>query len=143
MKIWNDLNTKQKRNIIIGIIALITAYFVYRFVRKQQYTNVSFDRQNIPQVPTGSQGQTISWNPRPLAEEIFQNIEGWNVILYPETADKILALNNDQTIYLYNFYNQYLAQEYPSLTQLFDNEWDDWSGKYNKVVARLKGLGLR
>jgi hypothetical protein len=82
-----------------------------------------------------------------LAKEIYDNLEsgwfGWNLNTYPETAEKILALNDAQISQLYTYYNKNHAKDYPTLTQLFDNEWDDWDGKYDLVVDRLQGLGLR
>lgn len=141
-KFWSGLNKNQKRNIIIGIVALIVGFIVYRVLKKRQYTNVPFDKNNIPHIQTGV-STSIPWNPRPLAEEIYENLEGYNLYVYPETSEKILKLNDDQIIYLYNVYNQDFAEEYDTLTQLFENEWNQSLGKYDKVVARLKSLGLK
>lgn len=86
-----------------------------------------------------------TWNPSSLATEIAKNLEGYNFMVYPETADKILALNDQQLRILYDYYNKNNAVDYPSLTQLFENEWDDtlWGkSKYDMVVDRLKNIGL-
>ena len=42
----------------------------------------------------------------------------------------------------YNHYNQYYAQDEPTLTKLIDNEASDWEGSYRKAVGRLRSLGL-
>ena len=84
-----------------------------------------------------------AWSPHTLAVEISKNIEGWNLLyVYPETAEKILELSDDRLKILYDYYNKNYAKDYPTLTQLFENESDDWAGKYDLVVARLKGLNL-
>jgi len=91
--------------------------------------------------PSNDNG-VIEWTPFVLANEIYTNIEGYNFNVYPETAEKILALTDAQITRLYKYYNKYKAEDYDSLTKLFHNEWDDWSGKYNMVVDRLEGLQL-
>lgn len=87
----------------------------------------------------------IIWSPSTLASEIERNIEGYNFMVYPETADKILALNDPQLKSLYSYYNENNAVDYPTLTQLFENEWDDTlfgKSKYDMVVDRLRALKL-
>lgn len=92
--------------------------------------------------PSSDDNAVIEWTPFVLANEIHTNIEGWNLNVYPETAEKILALTDAQLTRLYKYYNKYKAEDYPTLTKLFHNEWDDWSGKYNMVVDRLEALQL-
>ena len=94
-----------------------------------------------PSTPTG-QPSTVQWNPNILAGEISRNLEGWNLATYPETAEKVLKLTDDQIKLLYVHYNKNFAKDYPTMTQLFENEWDDWGGKYNLVVDRLRAIGL-
>lgn len=99
--------------------------------------NAPVDYGQIPVLPGG-----VKWDPDPLAKEIAENFEGYNLYTYPETAAKISALQPEQLKLLYNHYNNYYAQDYPTLTQLIENEWSDWSGEYNKAVQRLKSVGL-
>ena len=43
----------------------------------------------------------------------------------------------------YNHYNQYYAQDYPTLTKLIENESEyPFSGEYQKAVSHLKSFGL-
>lgn len=146
MKALKNISPKQKRNLVIAIVVIVIVFVFYKNYKKLKYTTVPFDANNLPQIQTGGNGQSIPWNPEPLAREVFENIEGYNLRVYPETSEKILNLNNDQLIYLYNYYNRYLAQEYDTITQLFENEWNGWTGfgggMYNEVVAKFKSLGL-
>ena len=121
----------------------IISYAIYSFVIKQK-SNVAkapVDYGQIPEVYTAG-GKPVLWDPDPLAKECFENFEGYNLYVYPETAEKLLKLNKDQLKLLYNHYNTYYAQEYPTLTKLIDSEWSDWSGTYSKAVAKLKSAGL-
>lgn len=96
--------------------------------------------ETIP--PSSGSGNTSSYDPKPLAQEIYNKMEGWNWLVYPELSDKILALNDSQLRSLYEYYNNYLAEEYATLTLLFANEWNQSYGKYEQVVNRLKSLNL-
>jgi hypothetical protein len=146
MKALKSLTKKQKRNLIIVLVVIVLAYLVYNEWLKKQRTRVKFDPGNIPTLGTGVNGQAIPWNPEPLAREIYTNLEGWNFFYYIETSEKVLDLNNDQLIYLYNYYNQYLASEYDSVTKLFEAEWNGHTGingaRYDEVAAKFKALGL-
>lgn len=94
---------------------------------------------------TGSskpEDDAVNWNPDPLAKEISKNMEGWNLKTYPETAKKVLLLSDAKLKKLYTHYNKKYAKSYPTLTQLYENEWSDWNSLYGKVVDRLVKLGL-
>lgn len=141
-KKWKDLETWQK--VAVGGAVLGLGFIIYRGIK-------SFGAGNVQQVPvnpdllqyTTTTGTTMTWNPDPLAKEIYENLDGgWNLYVYPETTDKILKLQDEQIKALYNHYNQYYAEDEPTLTQLIDGEWDDWGGSYAKAVAKLKSLGL-
>jgi hypothetical protein len=93
----------------------------------------------------GSQGGGLSWSPNNLAQEIDDNLEGYNLMVYPETAHKVLALNDEQLRTLYHYYNENHAKDYSTMTQLFYHEWDDtlWGkSTYDMVVDRLKAINL-
>jgi hypothetical protein len=116
------------------------AFLLVRTIASYAGTNIKnapVDYGQIPVLPGG-----VKWDPDPLAKEIAENFEGYNLYTYPETAAKISALQPEQLKLLYNHYNNYYAQDFPTLTQLIENEWSDWSGEYNKAVQRLKSVGL-
>ena len=92
--------------------------------------------------PTYSSTNYPVWKPNVLAGEISRNLEGVNFSTYGETAQKVIALTDKQLRLLYTYYNTNLAKDYPTMTQLFENEWDDWNGYYNMVVDRLRAIGL-
>ena len=95
--------------------------------------------------PTGNTGTGIQWSPNTLAGEIFRNIEGVNWYYYYDTAEKILALTDAQLRVLYKYYNENLAVEFPTITQLFASEWDDFitsKSPYDMVADRFRSLGL-
>jgi hypothetical protein len=95
--------------------------------------------------PTGSTGTGIQWSPNALAGEIKSEIEGYNWYCKYSTSEKILELTDPQLKALYSYYNANEAEEFPTLTQLFDNEYSAhcaYDPKYKDVVKRLKGLGL-
>ena len=141
---WRKLPAWGK--IAIAILALILLLLlireVKRFMNKPKPVPVNW--QNVPIVGTSpTTGQTVYWDPAPLAMEISQKLEGYNFNTYPATVQKILDLQtDDQVKLLYNHYNKNYAKDYPTLTQLIDNEWPDWGGVYKAAVARLKALGL-
>lgn len=141
MKNWfNKLSPMWQ--VVVVVVALIIVLFIAREV-KYFFNKPRVNRNQIPVVGLGTQGEVIQWDPDPLAAEISENIEGYNLQTYPETAQKILDLQtDDQVKLLYNHYNSRYAKDYPTLTKLFENEWTDWGGTYGKVVSRLKGLNL-
>ena len=126
---------------LVVVIALIILFFIAREI-KYRWNKPRVDSSNIPVVGI-SGNQVIQWDPDPLAQEVATNLEGVNLKTYPDTAQKILDLQtDDQLKLLYNHYNEKYAQDYQTITKLFDNEWSDWEGKYAKVVARFKSLNL-
>lgn len=140
IKKWRDLSLLQKSAIIGGVG--ITAYALYKFAKGDNIKNAPVDYGQIPQV-FSSGGVPILWDADPLAKELFTNFEGYNFNGYPETTDKLIALNNDQLRLLYNHYNTYYANEYPTLTKLLDAEWAGiGNDSYSRAVAKLKGIGL-
>lgn len=92
-----------------------------------------------------SQNTGIQWTPNVLASEISRKIEGYNAFFYYDVAERILALTDAQLRVLYAYYNKNYAVDYPTITQLFANEWDDFyfsKSPYDMVVDRFKSLGL-
>lgn len=140
-KKWKEYGLLEKGAVFAGVgLAGFAVYSIVKNIRSN-VKKAPVDYGQIPQVYT-SGGKPVLWDPDPLSKEIFENIEGYNLNTYPETTDKILKLNNDQLKLLYNHYNAYYAQEYPTLTKLISAEWSDWSGSYNKAAAKLRGAGL-
>lgn len=136
---WRELPLWQRGAIIAGSL-LLTNYLL-----KQTYGSVEKAPVNygqIPQVYTTTGGQQVLWDPDPLAKEISNALEGYNMNVYPEVVKKILPLNQAQSSLLYNHYNTYYAVDEPTLTQLIENEWGDWSGTYAQAVSHLKSFGL-
>jgi hypothetical protein len=140
-KKFKDFSLFEKIGTVGGLG--IVGYAVYSFIKKTQgnVAKAPVDYGQIPEVYTAG-GKPVLWDPDPLAKECFENFEGYNLYVYPETAEKLLKLNKDQLKLLYNHYNTYYAQEYPTLTKLIASEWTDWSGSYDKAVAKLKSAGL-
>jgi hypothetical protein len=141
---FKKLYSKQTDGIklVIIVVAIIIALY---FLKKAKtfWETPAVNMRNIPSIGVSASGEQVKWSPDPLAREIFENIEGYNMSFYPDTAQKILDLQtDDQVILLYNHYNKTYASEHPTLTKLFDKEWDTVYGDYKKVVSRLKGLGL-
>jgi len=136
------LGTPEKVGIVAG--AGLLTFLVQRTVTSFGGMNVQKAPVDYGQIPTvfDSAGKPVKWDPDPIAKEIFENMEGYNLYTYPETTNKILSLQPDQIKLLYNHYNQYYADEFPTLTKLIESEWPDWEGSYSKAVARLKSLGL-
>lgn len=140
-KKFKDLSRPAQYGIVIG--SGVGLFLLYKGIK-------SIAGSNVKRVPVNpdlltyetTTGNIMTWNPDPLAKEIYENLEGYNLNTYPETTDKILRLQDEQIKALYNHYNQYYANDEPTLTQLIANEWTDWSGSYDKAVARLKSLGL-
>lgn len=140
-KKFRDFSFIEKIGTVAGLGVI--GYAVYSFVIKQK-SNVAkapVDYGQIPEVYTAG-GKPVLWDPDPLSKEIYENIEGYNFVTYDDTAEKLLKLNKDQLKLLYNHYNTYYAEDYPTLTKLFDNEWDSYRGMYAKAVAKLKSAGL-
>ena len=140
-KKFKDFSFIEKIGTVAGLGVI--GYAVYSFVLKAK-SNVAkapVDYGQIPEVYTAG-GKPVLWDPDPLSKEIFENIEGYNWNTYPQTTDKIIKLNKDQLKLLYNHYNEYYAQEFPTLTKLIDSEWSDYEGSYTRAVAKLKSAGL-
>jgi hypothetical protein len=138
---WKEFSPITKGAIIGG--GGLVLYALYKtYIKKSNIKMAPVDYGQIPVIYTGPGGQPVKWDPDPLAKEISQNFEGWNLNTYPETARKISGLQPEQTKLLYNHYNAYYAEDYPTLTQLIDNEWPDWGGEYTKAVNHLKSFGL-
>jgi hypothetical protein len=140
-KTWKEYGLLEKGAVVVGVG--LTGFAIYSIIKNFR-SNVKAAPVNYGQIPEvyTSGGKPVLWDPDPLSKEIFENIEGYNLNTYPETTDKIRKLNTDQLKLLYNHYNEYYAQEYPTLTKLLDAEWSDWSGSYNKAVIKLRGAGL-
>jgi len=138
---WKDL-TPITKGAIIGGGGLVLYALYNTYIKKGNIKAAPVDYGQIPVIYTSPGGQPVKWDPDPLAKEISQNFEGWNLLAYPETARKISALQPEQTKLLYNHYNEYYAEDYPTLTQLIDNEWGDPGGEYSNAVNHLKSFGL-
>lgn len=132
--------------IAVVLLAVLVVFLAFKKVKALLNSPrvAPINWSNMPIVGTNpNTGQGVYWNPDSLAKEIFQNLEGYNFKVYPETAQKILDLQtDDQVKLLYNHYNTNYAKDKPTLTKLIDSEWPDSGGIYKKAVARLKGLGL-
>lgn len=142
---FNKLPNAAK--LIIVVIIIILLFLAARQVKRvwNRPAKVKVDPSNIPALGNDSQGNQVLWDPDPLAREIHDNLEGYNFYTYRETSDKILSLQtDDQVKLLYNHYNKNYAKDYPTLTQLFENEWEyAWDdANYSAVVNRLKALNL-
>ena len=142
-KKFKDLSRPAQYGIVLG--SGLMAFLLYRGVKSLVGSNV----KRVPVNPDllkyeTTTGETRIWNPDPLAKEIYENLEGYNLSVYPETTDKILRLSDEQLKALYNHYNQYYAKDEPTLTQLIDGEWYVAVGRdsYQLAVSRLKSLGL-
>lgn len=95
--------------------------------------------------PSGQSGTGIQWTPNTIASEVATAYEGYNFWLSYRVANKVLALTDDQLRVLYKYYNKRHAKDYPTITKLFENEWDDYyfsKSPFDKVADRFKGLGL-
>src|SRR5690554_2524445 len=141
---FKGLSSTLQIAVVIGVVVFIVVLYrkVKPFLNKPPRANINWN--NMPVVGNDpSTGKGVYWDPDVLAKELSANLEGYNFRVYPETVQKILDLQtDDQVKLLYNHYNKHYATDYPSLTQLIDNEWPDTAGVYKKAVARLKGLGL-
>lgn len=118
----------------VVILAAVCGFAYYRY--RHRYIRKS--SEGTGRGTTSSTG----FNPDALAAEIKEKIEGYNLYVYPELAQDILSLTDEDLEILYYHYNEYYAEEYPTLTQLFDAEWDTWDGDYAHIVTRLEGMGL-
>lgn len=136
-------STGKTVGIIVGSVLLLTVlgFGINGLVKASREKREKEQQQLDGDSSSGGTGSGY-FNPDPLAKEIKKNIEGWNARTYPETAKKILLLSDNNLRTLYAHYNSKYAKEYPTLTQLFENEWSDWDGYYGKVASRLKKLKL-
>ncbi len=133
---------REERLFTVGEIVLVIGASVFAVYR---YNNRYIRKDSTAGGGPGGGTTTQSgFNPDALASEIKDKIEGYNIYVYPEVANDILALSNDELAALYVHYNAYYAEEYDTLTQLFDAEWAaSWSDDpYQGVVDRLQGQGL-
>lgn len=129
-----------------GLIAASIGVIIQSYDRQ-----VKIDWTKIPVIGFATNGNPLYWSPQPLATELAENLQGVNLLTYPETVRKINVLNNEQVKLLWNYYNKFLVRsgvgamllgEGRTLTSLIDNEWTDWGGDYERAVARFKSLGL-
>ncbi len=138
---WRDLSRLEQGGIIVG--GSIVLYLLYKGLTSEgNVQQAPVDYGQVPIVYTTPGGQGVLWDADPLAMEISNNLEGYNLYVYPETTDKIWKLQDQQLNLLYNHYNTYYAEDQPTLTKLIENEWPDTGGSYNKAVAKLRSLGL-
>lgn len=142
MKIWNDLNKKQKRNIIIGFIVLVLTIYVVRNWNKITYRfrplninfedgeniNISSDRKNI-----------IEGIARSLKTDIYDT--PWSGHDYtPYTSAN--NLTDNELAYLAKFYLRNMSRG--------NTLYDDMNGEYyitgsditSQLMSRLSSIGL-
>ncbi len=133
---------KEDRLFSVGEVVLMGGLLAFALYRH----NNRYIRRSTETGDDGGGGSstTSGFNPDPLAAEIYEKIEGYNLYTYPEVAEDILSLTDDELTALYVHYNAYYAEEYPTLTVLFDKEWSaTWTDDpYQKVVDRLQRIGL-
>ena len=140
-KKFKDLPFIQKAGIIGG--GALLGYIILKKVTAKNIKAAPVDYGQIPTAYTDPTGQPVKWDPDPLSKTIAEKLEGWNLFEYPELMPDIYGLQPEQTKLLYNHYNEYYAQDYPTLTQLIENEWSYLtSGEYQKAVTHLKSFGL-
>ncbi len=123
------------------VLAGITGFAVWRY-------NNRYIRKSSGGGGTGTTGGGVEtstgWNPEWIAGEIKDKIEGYNLYQYPDLAQQVLALNDEELTLLNTHYNQYFAEEYPTMRQLFAAEFMPWGlpQYYQSIADRLTGMGL-
>ncbi len=148
---WSQYEQGEKLGIIgAGIVVLGSAFLIANSYRRQ----VKIDWEQIPVVGYDYSGNPILWSPQQLANELADNLQGYNLFTYPETVRKINVLRNEQTKLLWNYFNRYkvetggnllnrlILSEGRTLTSLIESEWTDWGGDYERAISKFKSLGL-
>ena len=140
MKQWKDLPTWAKIA-LIGGGSLGAIWILRRLIGEGNIRPARVDYGQIPEVYVDPTGGSIKWDPDPIAADIADKLEGYNLMVYPEVNDLLAPLNPDQTKLLYNHYNTYYAQDEPTLTKLLEGEWTG-TNAYFPSITKLKQLGL-
>jgi hypothetical protein len=139
-KKFKDLPFIQKAGIIGG--GTLLGYIILKKVTAKNIKAAPVDYGQIPTAYTDPTGAPVLWDPDPLAKKLTA-LEGWNLYEYSELMPEIYGLQPEQTKLLYNHYNEYYAQDEPTLTKLIENEWEySFNSEYQKAVAHLKSFGL-
>ena len=144
------MKRKSTPYIFGGAILLIVLIAVYFSGKKAGKGNRPKSKplptggEGIPIVGRDSDGNPISWDPEPLAKELYSVMEG---ILDTEaeqegTFGKALALTDDQLTALYNRFNAlYYDEDEATLTEWIDAEW--WKGpKGTALLEKLRHKNL-
>ena len=107
------MNNRTKTTLIITgsiVFAVIVAFGIRGIIKAKEDKDKEKEDQNDGEIQDDP-AETAAYNPDPLAREIKQNIEGYNLRVYPETAKKILVLTDSELKKLYQHYNKKYANE--------------------------------
>lgn len=124
------------RLIIIVVILLTTIIVVYKV--SNWWKNRQLDDFKAP---SDVNGNTLR-DPRPLIDQIYEKIEGYNLYYYPEVINKLANLNQEEMAIAVNYYNseyKYVTGE--SLYEFIDGEWH--AGMYDPALEKLERYGYR
>lgn len=96
--------------------------------------------------PTGTP-QGVSIDPRPMVDEIAQEVIGYNYSYEPDIINRLTELSPDELKISYNYWNsKYRTSAGGTLTQALEGEWASatpWSESYYApAINYLKQNGL-
>lgn len=101
LEIWN---IKPIRYGFIAVALVLTIYLLGKSAGKKK------GREEVDQKPLPNNGQGIptGWDPKPLANEVFQQLDGWTTWAAnkEETFVKLETLTSDQLVAVYNAFNK-------------------------------------
>jgi hypothetical protein len=134
----------QNKNIIIGIVVVIAIVLIIYFSGKKAGKRTAEGPQVV--YPNGGNSIPQGWNPIPLAEELFDAMDGLFTLSGTKTAvwNKLLNLPTDEMIIaVYNAFNQkYFSLGKGTLVQWIRDEiyTDPFSDVKQNLLNKLQTL---
>jgi hypothetical protein len=80
-------------------------------------------------------------DPRPLVNQIYENLDGMNLFQYPEIVNKLANLSVEELTYAYDYFNEeYGGVTGKTLYEFIEAEWGE--GVYDPALERLERHNL-
>lgn len=147
-KTFNGLPKIVKQVLILALFIAVISLIIWAIQKNKKDQLDQFKER--PNFNSYSSNSALSENnttdltprdPRPLVDNIFTKLNGYNLKVYPEIVNLLTRLSDEELNIAYN----YFAQEYGhavsmSLTEFIDDQWD--GGVYDPAIEKLERKGL-
>ena len=133
---WDKLPDLVKTIITIVLVIIVLTVVVKIIQAVKQHKTDQY--KNLPDINNPNDNYR---DPRPLVDNIYNKLNGYNFNVYPEVVNLLTRMSDRELQDAYDYFQrEYGAATGMSLTEFIDAEWD--GGHYAPAIEKLKRKGL-